>query len=292
VLFRSGIAAFLALSLRAEPAGPPPPPPGSLRLMSQNVHYIDLTQAGGRWSGEGWMRRRAALDAAFRKVAPDLAAFQEMESFEGGSVPRQNLALDWLLSRNAGYAAAAVGDPRVFPSTQPILYRRDRLEVLGQGWFFFSDTPDVIYSRSFDGGFPAFASWAQFRDRRTGAVLRVVNAHFDFASRQNRLRSAALVADRIAPWIAAGERVALAGDLNALRGTRTLRVLEAAGIEFLPVPGPTYHFDRGIGLFGAIDHIGLGPGLSSAAPPGVLRLRFDRAWPSDHFPVWADLRVE
>ena len=129
-------------------SGSDPLPPNRaevLRLASYNVHYIVLRDATGPWSVGDWERRKGPLDLAFKTIDADAIAFQEMESFAGGNDGSTNLTLDWLLAQNPGYAAAAVGDWRSFPSTQPVLYRRDRLELLDQGWFFFSETPNVIF---------------------------------------------------------------------------------------------------------------------------------------------------
>ena len=129
----------------------PPASPQALRLATYNVHYIVMPLAEGPWSMSDWERRKGPLDMAFKALEADLIGFQEMESFAGGSISFDNLALDWLLANNQDYGAAAAGDPREFPSTQPILYRRYRLQMLGQGWFFFSETPDVLYARTFNG---------------------------------------------------------------------------------------------------------------------------------------------
>jgi len=270
----------------------PTPVAEATRVATYNVHYIIMGAATGPWSRGDWDRRRGPLDLAFKAIDADVIAFQEMESFSRGDESRDNLALDWLLERNPGYAAAAVGDPSAFPSTQPILYRTDRLDMLDQGWFFFSDTPDVIYSRTFNDSFPAFASWAQFRDRGTGADFRVLNVHTDYATQSNRLRSIALTAERAAPWIAAGETVLLAGDLNARLGDRGVEILQEAGFTFAPVKGATYHFNRGLNLFGAIDHLAWFGAVAPLGPPVVLRQRFEGEWPTDHYPVIIDLRFE
>jgi endonuclease/exonuclease/phosphatase family metal-dependent hydrolase len=265
---------------------------GILRAATYNVHYIILEREEGAWSRGDWERRKTPLDLAFKEIDADFIAFQEMESFARGSGNRENLTLDWLLQNNPDYSAAASGDPAVFPSTQPILYKTARLKLRDQGWFFFSDTPDVIYSRTFNGSFPAFASWAQFTDRPSGADFRVVNVHTDFSSRSNRLQSMDLVAQRIKPWIEAGERVFVVGDLNGRRGSRELEILEQVGIDFVPVDGATYHFNRGINLFGAIDHIGFAGAVQTAGAPVVLRKQFAGEWPTDHYPVIVDLKLE
>jgi len=282
--------ALLAL-LNACAFGPdrlPPRPEGALRVASYNVHYIVLGQETGPWSVADWKRRRGPLASAVRATGADVIAFQEMESFRRGSDGSVNLARDWLLDQVPDLAAAATGDWRSFPSTQPIFYRPEVLRPVDQGWFFFSDTPDVIYSQTFNGSYPAFASWAAFEDRRTGRPVTVVNVHLDAFSRLNRRLSSDLIARRIAPWIADGTAVILAGDLNALAFMGPLRRLEKAGLTFAGVRGATYHFNRGINLFGAIDHVGYA-NARQVSEPMVLRSRFGGEWPSDHYPVAVDL---
>ena len=265
------------------------PLPGALRVASFNVHYIWLNRAQGRWSVGDWHQRKGPLDATFKALDADLVAFQEMESFAGGNDDSVNLARAWLLKNNPGYAAAAVGNWREFPSTQPIFYRTKRLETLRQGWFFFSETPDVIYSRTFDGSYPAFASWVDFRRRETGETFRVINLHLDHSSAENRRRSIELVAGRVEDWIAEGRAVILAGDLNARLGSSLHERLERAGLSFLPVAGATYHFDIGLNLYGAIDHLAHSAQFAPAGAPMVMRERLGAKWPADHYPVVADL---
>lgn len=262
-----------------------------MRVATYNVHYILLREETGLWSVGDWDRRKGPLDMAFNAVNADVMAFQEMESWSRGSDGSVNLKRDYLVQRNPEYGVAASGDWREFPSTQPIFYRKSRLQHVDQGWFFFSETPDILYSRTFNGSFPAFASWAEFRDRESNQRFKVVNIHFEYSSRSNRRLSANLVRDRITPWIAAGETVFLVGDVNAFYGSRTMRILEQSGVTFDRVPGATYHLNRGVHLVGAIDHLARGPGIDLLQGPIVLQQRFDGEWPSDHHPVFADYRL-
>ncbi len=281
------VACALHLS-NSEQVPVPPRPEGALRVATFNTHYILLGQQTGAWSVGDWNRRKGAFDAAFKALGADVVAFQEMESFQRGDDGSINLARDFLLAQNSGHAAAASGDWRKFPSTQPIFYRTDRLRLLDQGWFFFSETPDAIYSRTFDGSFPAFCSWARFQPVAGGAAFTVFNVHFEYRSGSNRRLSARLVAERMGPRIAAGEPVFLVGDLNARAKGEAWEILSRAGVDFAPVEGSTYHFDRGINLFGAIDHLGATPNIRQLGEPVVLRRQFAGEWPSDHYPVVAD----
>lgn len=283
------LVAAVQLWRNSRPMALPERPTGALRVASLNVHYIVLNATEGRWSRTDWERRRAPLVETVAALRADIVALQEAESFGGGSMSTVSLHAQALRERLPHMAVAAIGDPQVFPSTQPILYDPARLELLDEGWFFFSDTPGVIYSRTFNGSYPAFASTARFRDRTSDATFQLVNVHFDWSSWENRRPSAELTAERVAQTFAAGIPVILAGDLNALHGAPTMDILERAGLRFPDVPGGTFHADRGRALFGAIDHIGLSPGLEPAGAPIVWREKPGAAWAADHWPVVLDI---
>lgn len=261
---------------------------GALRIASYNVHYISMNAPDGPWSQIGWEARKDALDAQVKALDADIVAFQEMESFARGSASQVNLARDYLLAQNPQYRAAADGDPRAFPNTQPIFYRPDVLTLLDQGWFFFSDTPDQIYSRSFNGNWPAFTSWAQF-EREDGTQFTVFNVHTDFSSRSNRLQSTELLIDRIQPVMETGEPVFLIGDFNELQGWKPMRMLRAIGMTVWPSRGATYHLNHGIHLFGPIDHMVTSPEIPSPVfGPLVIQQKTGEKFGSDHYPIVAE----
>jgi len=258
-----------------------------LRVATYNVHYIRASAEEGEWSVSDWERRKEPLSEAVSSLEADIIAFQEMESFARRQEV-ENLTLQWLREQHPEYTAGAVGDPNTFPSTQPIFYNTERFELLDEGWFFFSETPDVIYSRTFNGSFPAFASWVHLLDTTTGEQMRIVNIHTDFSSLNNREQSLELVAERITPWIDSGEHVLVAGDYNARKGSWLFAPLERLGISFPTIGGSTYHFNRGINLFGAIDHVAYSERMSLVASQ-VVQSKFLREWPTDHYPVVVDL---
>lgn len=261
--------------------------PGSLRVASHNVHWVHLSEEAGPWTIPGWEARKGSLDLAFKALDADVVAFQEMESFGRGMGRDINLTRAFLAAQNPDYAMAATGPSEAFPPTQPVFYRPARLSVEEEGWFFFSETPEVMYSRSFDGGWPAFAAWVRFRTGE-GQVFTLVNVHFDYASRMNRRLSAEMVAARMG---AMEGPLILTGDLNALSGSYTIRQLEGIGLVFPRVPGATVHWNLGLHLFGAIDRIGASREVAFAQGPFVVQRRYDGRWPSDHHPVVADLTL-
>lgn len=264
----------------------------TLRIGSWNVHYIISNRKDGRWGTDHWERRKVPMDNVFKALDADIIAFQEMESFAGGNDDSNNLTRSWLSEQNPGYAIAAIGDWRDFPSTQPIFYRPEVVSAIEQGWFFFSETPDQIYSRTFNGSYPAFASWVRFKVNENQSRLLVVNVHLDYSSRENRTRSIALIIERMQPWLLAGEQLTIVGDLNARFGSSLHTQIETAGLNFIPVSGSTYHFNVGLNLFGAIDHIAYTDGLTAVGSAHVLRAKMGSVWATDHYPVVADFLLD
>lgn len=268
----------------------PPRPADAVRLASLNVQFIDPDRSAGLRSLSDWDCRKTSLDAAFKAIDADIFAFQEAGTFPCHTQTETNPMLDWLLTQNTDYRAGGHGQPQTFPATQPILYHAGRLTLLDQGWFFFSDTPDVIYSRGFDGSYPSYATWAQFRSGTE--TLRIVNVHLDVTSRSNRRASATLVADRIAPWLDAGERVVVMGDMNTFATSPTIPTMADAGLTFVETAGATFHFRSGSNLYGPIDHLGLSDGITPLGGTFVVRRQFEGGWPSDHYPVLLDVELD
>ncbi len=245
-----------------------------------NVHYISDDQGNFAWEV-----RRDAVARSIRDGAPDIIAFQEMETFEGGHYNERNVQLEFLRDRFPEYAFGAVGEPAEYPSTQPVMYRRDRFDLLDQGFFFFSATPDMIYSRSWDGRFPAFASWARLYDRLRSERFYIYNIHFDHGSRRNRLMAAALTVERIADRTHPEDAVLVVGDFNAPRSFRPVRIVAEAGFRVARSRGSTVHFNRGVNVVPAIDHILYSEPFRFRSAT-IIRERYDGVWPSDHYPVF------
>jgi endonuclease/exonuclease/phosphatase family metal-dependent hydrolase len=88
---------------------------------SFNIHYVSPRQEKMVWED-----RRDAVVEALRLGNPDIIGFQEMETFVEGHWNQENKQLEWIKEHFPQYAVTSFGDPRVYPSTQPILYRRDR----------------------------------------------------------------------------------------------------------------------------------------------------------------------
>ena len=257
----------------------------TVRVATFNIHYLQLSEDGL----SKWENRRKAVTDMIADISPDIMAFQEMESFGGGHSRNENIQLDWVLSQHPDFKAAAYSDnANNYPITQPIIYRSASYDFVEQGFFFFSETPDRIYSPTFNGSYPAFCSWATLREKTSGQSFTVFNMHTDFSSGKNRIKSVDLIAERIKPHIEAGKPVLLVGDLNASNRSKIAKTLKSIPLEFVPSSGSTFHFNKGVNLTPAIDHILHTPQFTPNDKVTVWRKKYDGNWPSDHYPVIAD----
>jgi len=261
----------------------------SLRVATFNIHYLHVTEKGL----SKWEERRSAVTDMIGDLSPDIIAFQEMESFGGGHSRNENIQLDWVLSQHPDFKAAAYSDNASNnPITQPIIYRSASFDFVEQGFFFFSETPDRIYSPTFNGSYPAFCSWATLRDKTSGQSFTIFNMHTDYSSGKNRIKSVDLIAERIKPHIEAGKAVLPMGDLNASNRSKIAKTLKSIPLKFVPSSGSTFHFNRGVNFTPAIDHILHTPQFIAKDKVTVWRKKYDGNWPSDHYPVIVDFNFK
>ncbi len=197
-----------------------------------------------------------------------------------------------------------------------IFYKKDGYELLDEGCFWPSATPDRP-SVGWDASLPRICGWAEFRPKAGGEPFFFFSVHFDHRGEQARRESARLVLSKI-DVIAGRSRVFLVGDFNAdqdsenapparglatagrrlwpggvpLRAQRHVQPLRP-GVEDRPAHRPRV---RAGGKHGEAARIltdtyrvpkpggpaAQGPAASAGEgePPG-----FEAKMPSDHFPV-------
>ena len=119
------------------------------RLLSFNIRY-DRPDPGVR----AWSERREAVAGIIREAA-DLAGLQEV-------LPNQRHDL---AERCPEFVFVGVGrEPEDRGEASPVLVRRARFAVLESGTFWFSDTPEVVGSKSWGNEIPRVCTWAKLRD--------------------------------------------------------------------------------------------------------------------------------
>ena len=291
----AGVLAGCSTPLALPQFAPPPSP--AMRVASFNIRYIDLTeplQTNSR-SLRNWQARRRAVVSALRGINADIMAFQEMESWDGTPQSGAPIQRTWLSSQMPEYSSASCTCSDGLESGQPIFFRHARFSVIEEGTTPIGTVIGPALERAHIraaaiAGYSDVVSWARFRDRMTGEYLMVVNLHLHFVN-QLRQEGAAQLAVQIArAAIERDDHVVVLGDLNVVASARPLRVMRDGNLTLIPSEGASFHFDTGLHLYGAIDHILHGPRLRAMGTTQVLRGQVEGVWPSDHYPIWVDLQ--
>jgi len=251
-------------------------PDVDLRLMTFNIRY------GSADDGINvWPNRMEMVAEIIRREAPDVLAIQEALDFQ----------LDDLSEVLAGYEKLGQHREGGLEGEFSGLYlNRARLRVLDWGELWLSPTPDSVGSRGWDAALPRMAVWAEVRTPSSAGPIRVYGTHFDHRGETARLESARLLAEHAR----GGSPSVVMGDLNAPEYSPPLRLLSEEGYRSAVL---SLHPDLQLGTFNGfhdatggqrIDHILLGPGLEAVRAEILDQHRGD-LWPSDHFPVVAEV---
>ena len=263
-------------------------PPAHVRVMSFNVRFASPADGENRWEN-----RRDAVLTLIRDGQPDVLGLQEVLASQAADL-RAGLP---------EYEFIGVGreDGAEKGEFVPLMYRRQRFELVDSGWFWLSQTPQQPGSMGWDAACPRIATWARLRPREMPArMLRVINVHLDHQGILARAASAQL----LRRWAAAnaGEPLIVTGDFNCGPDSQPYRALLDPGTDGIRLrdagrsdsqPGPdegTYHAFTGQPQSGRIDWI-LASDDFRVLSADIDRTSFNAHYPSDHFPVWAELSL-
>lgn len=181
----------------------------------------------------------------------------------------------------------------------PIFYDTRKFELLANGQFWLSETPDLP-SKAWDAALPRVCAWGKFKAKENGREFYVFNTHFDHIGDTARARSAILIQDKIAA-LTAGEKlpVILTGDFNLTPETLPIvlmkkKMLDAYDITQLPPYGPVGTFSsfrRDHPLDKRIDYVFVND-MVTVHKYGALTDQWDNRYPSDHLPILVNLSLK
>jgi endonuclease/exonuclease/phosphatase family metal-dependent hydrolase len=170
----------------------------------------------------------------------------------------------------------------------------ERLRLVATATRWFSDTPDAPGSMSWGNPLPRIVTLCRFRHPASGLRFGVAGVHWDGASAVSRLRSA----EALLGWLRDGLPWVVLGDLNATPDDPSVAALLQAGLKDalagLPARGDgagTHHAWDGARDGTRIDHVLVSRDWAVQAS-GIAHDRPGGRLPSDHWPVWADLRLD
>ncbi|MEZ0253964.1 MAG: endonuclease/exonuclease/phosphatase family protein, partial [Chthoniobacter sp.] len=242
-----------------------------------------------------WDKRRDLVVERVRAFHADLLGTQEgVDSMQ--TYLRQHLS---------DYTFRGVGrdDGKERGEMCGVFFKTSRFELLDEGSFWLSKTPDKPGSRGWGEVYPRTVTWVKLRPRLGGESFYWFNTHFDAFVPLARARSAALLRRRMEE-IVGDQPHLVTGDFNTTPGSRPYRTLLtpegtplASLNDVFRVAHPevtrdegTYHAFRGHPHGRRIDWI-LATRHFQTLSVEIDRTRGPGGYPSDHFPVTATLRA-
>ncbi|BAL26551.1 endonuclease/exonuclease/phosphatase family protein [Azoarcus sp. KH32C] len=252
-----------------------------LKVMSFNIRCASAPDGEHCWAN----RRQLAVER-IRSFDPDLLGLQECRDDEQAAFVRAALPeYEFVGVRRRGEGDSGI-------EMAPLLYRRARFDELQRGHFWLATEPGKPGCQSWGAAYPRTASWVRLQMRAEhGPPLVFLNTHFDYQGTA-REESARL----LHRWILArraGEGAIVTGDFNAERDSEAFRALTADGalreaFQECGLAAGSYHEFGQLERVEAIDWILFSPQFRIEAAD-VDRHAPDGRYPSDHFPITAEL---
>ena len=178
-----------------------------------------------------------------------------------------------------------------------ILFDPQRYKLLDHGTFWLSPTPERP-SKGWDAALNRVCTWGKFKDQ-SGQTFYVFNIHYDHIGQQAREESSKLVLKQINAINQEKLPVIWMGDFNVTPDNPAYTtIISAPGwkdarlISEIPAYGPAgtfTGFDWNKMPDGIIDHIFVN-GPIKIIRHGILTDNYGKKYPSDHFPVMAEIQ--
>ena len=203
------------------------------------------------------------------------------------------------INEGLGYLSIGVGrdDGKEKGEFSPIHYDPKRYQLEDSGTFWLSPTPDIP-SKGWDAALPRICTWGRFKSKE-GTRFYVFNIHYDHIGQQAREESSKLVASKIRELNRENLPVIWMGDFNVTPDNSAYSTIvsdpawkDTRLVSKIPSYGPrgTFTgFDWNKMPDGIIDHIFI-QGKIQVIRHGILTDNYGKKYPSDHFPVMAEIK--
>lgn len=165
----------------------------------------DCTKSEGiyRWN----VRAELGL-AIMLKYDPDILACQE--------VPARSLAFyrERMVGCDSFSGVRTIAQNDEYATYNMVFWKKDRFEILDYGSFYLSHTPDK-WSKYSDSMFVRGATWVKLHHTEQGHEFVCLNTHLDHAGAQARFEGSKVILDQLAGIRSKDDTpVVLAGDFN------------------------------------------------------------------------------
>jgi endonuclease/exonuclease/phosphatase family metal-dependent hydrolase len=258
----------------------------TLEVMTYNLRYASTNKPNA------WPDRLPIMKQCLLEADPDLIGTQEGVFHQLNDLERSLPQYRWI---GTGRDGGSRGE------FMAIFYKHDRFEPVEYDHFWLSDTPEVIGSTTWGNSNRRMVTWVRFKDNSTGRQFYLANTHFDHQVQPAREKSSELFLSRLKK-LDGRHPIIVTGDFNAKAGAnRAYDLLLADG--WLTDTWHTAKERRGevVATFNNFQRITPGDHridwilTRNVEPPAwtqILICQKDGQFPSDHFPVLAEIRLK
>lgn len=225
-------------------------------VASFNVRYDSKNDKA---QGDGWEVRSKELF--------DMVNFERWEIF-GAQECLHNQVEDMVKGLdNYDYIGVGRNDGATKGEYAPIFYRKDRMKCLDKGWFWISETPDVVASKGWDANQCRICTWGKFEDKSTKWTFWMFNVHLDHRGIVARREGMKLVLSKIEE-MCGDDPYILTGDFNVDQNNEIFEIMTASGKlvdtykaakHRMAANGTVNRFKIDFGTESRIDHIFVSP---------------------------------
>lgn len=255
------------------------------------IASFNLRYDNPRDSGNLWKDRVGAVTALIRFHGFDVFGIQE-------GLKNQ---LDDIIKVLPEYTYYGVGrdDGKEKGEHSAVFLRKDKFKILTKGDFWLSQTPDKP-SLGWDATCcHRICSWVYLQHTISGKRFYFFNAHYDHQGVEARKESSKLIVKKIKE-IAGNHTTIFTGDLNGDQQSDWYKTIAASCFlkdSFYEVKNPYANngsfngFGATVTQTGIIDHIFISKDIA-VKRWGILTDTYHGKYPSDHFPVMAEISFQ
>lgn len=255
-----------------------------IRIASYNLRYDNKGDSGNLWTSR-------------YPIVSALIQFHDFDIF--GTQEGLRHQLDTLAANLPGYTWYGLGrdDGQAKGEHSAIFFKKDKYKLLGKGDFWLSETPEKP-GPGWDARLNRICSWVQLRDVKRKKTFFVFNVHFDHQGVKARQESSKLILDKIRA-IAGSHPVLLTGDFNGSHKSEWYQLIANSNVlsdTYRAVETPyanngSFNSFRTPSSTDIIDHIFVSRQFA-VKRWGILTDSYFGKFPSDHFPVVADVTLK
>ncbi len=252
----------------------------TLRIISFNLRYND--------DKAGSVKKRSKISAAIiRQYSPDSFGVQE-------ATGQWMDILEKSLGDKYAYVATPRDDQGYHSERNAVFYLKDKYNLIDSGTIWLSETPEKENTKSFGSNCHRIATWAVLQDKSNGKTYAHLNTHLDHMSENARVEQSGILIDKMYE-LQQNSKVVCTGDFNADNASEVYKKMTAVtddtrATAIITDSGMTFHnygkFNESFN--GAIDYIYVPKG-TKVYTHKIIRNTFKGMYPSDHFPIVADI---